>query len=132
MIELDTDKILVRVNGKERKLPRQEFQVLKCIAEGGGKVVAREAIVRAIWGEHASLCNTRTIDQHIARARRRLGVNPVRTVVGFGYAAEGMDLANGSKRYGTVVGIDNRGFLRVKVDYDAMQGMRLGSLVRVA
>jgi two-component system, OmpR family, alkaline phosphatase synthesis response regulator PhoP len=88
MIEADFDRHEIRVNGKNVSLPPKEFQLFKLLIEANGKVRSREFLVEKIWGfDKASEIDTRTIDQHIARLRRKLDAEKERivTVSNFGY-----------------------------------------------
>lgn len=87
-LEVDFTRHEVRVNGRAKHLSPREFQVLKLLLEGNGKVISREHLLRMIWGYDASLgITTRTVDQHVARLRRSLAAEKRRiiTVKNFGY-----------------------------------------------
>jgi len=62
------------VKGKLVELSTKEFDVLKALIEERGKVLSREALLEKVWGiEESSDLDTRTVDQHIARLRDKLG-----------------------------------------------------------
>ena len=72
-IEVDFERHEVRVHGKFRKLAPREFQLLKLLIEAKGKVISRDSLLEKIWGYDKSMdISTRTVDQHIARLRRKL------------------------------------------------------------
>lgn len=71
-------------------LTKKEYAILELLARSGGKPVSREAILDAVWG-YGEQANTRTLDTHIWRLRRKLGDNAAAPkwllgVAGVGYA----------------------------------------------
>ncbi|MFH2204936.1 MAG: response regulator transcription factor [Elusimicrobiota bacterium] len=89
-LEVDLDRHLVRVEGKEVALTPKEFEFLRLLLEADGKVVSRDRILEQVWGyDRAIDIDTRTVDQHIARLRRKLKSEGKRivTVTGAGYRA---------------------------------------------
>jgi two-component system alkaline phosphatase synthesis response regulator PhoP len=69
-------------------LPKKEFEVLQLLMEQPDRVVPREEFLDKVWG-YAWIGETRTLDQHIRRLRRRLESLPdaprIETVRGVGY-----------------------------------------------
>jgi len=59
-------------NGRAVKLPRQEFQLLRFLAEHPGRPFSREQLLARVWG-HRYAGKTRTVDIHIRRLRGNLG-----------------------------------------------------------
>ncbi|HMZ25724.1 MAG TPA: helix-turn-helix domain-containing protein, partial [Elusimicrobiota bacterium] len=54
----------------------------------GGKALSREDLLERVWGlDRAMDIDTRTVDQHVARLRSKLGAEKkrVRTVKNIGY-----------------------------------------------
>jgi len=87
-LEVDFDRHEVRVKGKPTKLAPKEFAILKLLIEANGKVLSRDHLLERIWGHEKDMeIDTRTVDQHIARLRRKLGAEAdrVSTVTNFGY-----------------------------------------------
>jgi two-component system, OmpR family, alkaline phosphatase synthesis response regulator PhoP len=87
-LEVDFDRHEVRVNGKYRDLAPREFQLLKLLIDAKGKVLSRDHLLECIWGVDKGMeVSTRTVDQHIARLRRKLAGERERivTVTNFGY-----------------------------------------------
>jgi two-component system response regulator RegX3 len=72
----------------EHDLPKKEFEVLELLMEQPGRVVPRDDFLDRIWG-YTWVGETRTLDQHIRRLRRRLEADPeaprIETVRGVGY-----------------------------------------------
>ncbi|MBI5157348.1 MAG: response regulator transcription factor [Acidimicrobiia bacterium] len=85
---LDRDAYLLRVGEAVIDLPRKEFEVLMLLMEHPGRVVTREDFLDKVWG-YTFFGDTRTLDQHIRRLRRRLEEHPgapvIETVRGVGY-----------------------------------------------
>lgn len=90
---LDAATLKLRLADEEHDLPKKEFEVLQLLMERPGRVVSREEFLDRVWG-FAWMGDTRTLDQHIRRLRRRLENVPdapsIETVRGVGYRlAEG-------------------------------------------
>lgn len=78
----------VRVGKKIIYLTPMEYALIKLLAEAKGSIVSREAILNKGWGYdvHAAYeLNTRTVDQHVFRIRRKAGNDLIRTRVGGGF-----------------------------------------------
>jgi DNA-binding response OmpR family regulator len=56
-------------------LTTREFELLHFLAERQGRVALREEILRTVWGYHESAL-TRTVDNFIARLRRKIEIDP--------------------------------------------------------
>lgn len=87
-LEIDFERHEVKVKGKRAKLAPKEFAILKLLIEANGKVLSREQLLQEIWGHAEDVeIDTRTVDQHVARLRRKLGPESERvaTVTNFGY-----------------------------------------------
>lgn len=88
-IMLDAETHRVMRSGKELKLGPTEFRLLSTFMEKPGRVWSREQLLDRVWGRDIYV-DTRTVDVHIGRLRKALGVHggndPLRTVRGAGYA----------------------------------------------
>ena len=86
LITIDPIRHRVEVAGKSIRLTTAEFKLLTMLMKKPGRLLSREMLLSAAWGYEA-LINTRTVDTHIRRLRRKLGKasNAVETVRGFGY-----------------------------------------------
>jgi two-component system, OmpR family, alkaline phosphatase synthesis response regulator PhoP len=69
---IDTVAVEVTYRGRPLKLPRQEFQLLKFLSAGAGRVFTREQLLSRVWG-YRYTGNTRTVDIHVRRLRAKLG-----------------------------------------------------------
>ena len=87
-IEIDFERHEILVRGKSAYLAPKEFAILKLLIEANGKVLSRDQLLEMIWGHDKDMeIDTRTVDQHIARLRRKLRTESERvtTVPNFGY-----------------------------------------------
>ncbi|MBI5596543.1 MAG: response regulator transcription factor [Elusimicrobia bacterium] len=87
-LEVDFERHEVRVAGKPVRVTAREFSFLKLLLEADGRVLTRDRILELVWGYDQSMeIDTRTVDQHIARLRRKLGAEGARiaTVINSGY-----------------------------------------------
>jgi len=75
----------VTVKGDSVEMTTKEFDLLACFIEHRGIVLSRERLLDVVWGMSYP-GGTRTVDQHVAQLRRKLGgVEAIRTVRGAGY-----------------------------------------------
>ena len=87
-LSVDFARHEVKVKGRTVKLATKEFLLLSLLLESDGKVLSRESLLQTIWEHDAGLeLDTRTVDQHVARLRRKLGsaAELIETVPNFGY-----------------------------------------------
>lgn len=87
-IELDPERYEVAVRGKPVVLTTKEFEFLKLLLSAGGRALTRDQLLEKVWGYDKSMeIDTRTIDQHVARLREKLGPEGacVLTVKNVGY-----------------------------------------------
>lgn len=87
-IAIDFERHEILVAGKPACLAPKEFAILKLLIEAKGKVLSRDQLLQMIWGHEKDMeIDTRTVDQHIARLRRKLGPerDRIATVPNFGY-----------------------------------------------
>jgi two-component system, OmpR family, phosphate regulon response regulator PhoB len=85
-IELEPDSFVVRVSGEAVTLALLEFRLLQFLIEGDGKVRTREELLRRVW-DYPLDSDTRTIETHVRRLRRKLGDagDRIETVRSVGY-----------------------------------------------
>jgi DNA-binding response OmpR family regulator len=69
---IDAVAVEASYRGRALKLPRQEFQLLKFLAERPGRVFSREQLLSRVWG-YRYAGGTRTVDIHVRRLRAKLG-----------------------------------------------------------
>jgi DNA-binding response OmpR family regulator len=76
-----------KLDGKELKMPRKEFELLVCLLRQARELVNRETLLMTVWGYSPGV-RTRTLDVHIRRLRQSLepyGKIYIETVFGVGY-----------------------------------------------
>jgi len=85
-LELDVAAHRVRLSGDEVVLTATEFRLLKLLLQRAGRVQTRGQLLADVWG-YSELVDSRTVDTHIRRLRRKLGgeAERIETVVGVGY-----------------------------------------------
>jgi two-component system, OmpR family, phosphate regulon response regulator PhoB len=85
-IQLDVSGHQLRVRGKEVPLTATEFRLLRLLLERCGRVQTRGQLLSDVWG-YAEDIDSRTVDTHIRRLRRKLGpeADRIETVIGVGY-----------------------------------------------
>jgi len=87
-LRVDSGRHEVLVQGRPARLTPKEFELLKRLIEAGGKVLSRGRLRELVWGHGRDIeIDTRMIDQHVARLRRKLGAegSRVETVHHYGY-----------------------------------------------
>ena len=80
------DKHIVESEGKMVDLSPKEFDLLVCLMKSKGNVMTREALCESVWG-HEYYQNTRTVDVHVGRLRKKLGKtgDKIETIERIGY-----------------------------------------------
>lgn len=87
-LTVDFARYTVEIKGKPVNLSSKEFEFLKILMQADGKALTRDQLLERVWGHEPSMdIDTRTIDQHIARLRDKLGPEAHRiiTVKNVGY-----------------------------------------------
>ena len=85
-VEIDPASYRITAGGTEVALTKKEFDILAHLAGRAGKVVTREALLDALWGDDVHVVD-RTVDVHIRKIREKLGERAdwIETVKGVGY-----------------------------------------------
>lgn len=69
------------VAGRALTLTAREFDLLAALVSARGRPLSRSHLLRSVWGyEHPDEVESRTIDVHVRRLRRKLGVEADRLV----------------------------------------------------
>lgn len=89
---MDANKRTLRLNDTPIDLTTKEFDLALFLFRNAGRVVSRGHILESVWGSTAEL-NTRTVDTHVSRLRRKLDINEehgwrLRAVYQHGYRLE--------------------------------------------
>ena len=85
-IRLDAEAHRVEIKGREVVLTATEFKLLERLLERRGRVQTRARLLADVWG-YAEDVDSRTVDTHVRRLRRKLGgeADRLETVIGVGY-----------------------------------------------
>lgn len=67
----DLDNHTLERNGKAINLTEKEFELARFVFRNAGRVISRHHLLGAVWG-HSAEINTRTVDTHISRLRKKL------------------------------------------------------------
>jgi DNA-binding response OmpR family regulator len=86
---LDTDSGEARWHGRPLPLSRTEFLLLRALAERAGRVVARDVLEQAMYGNDRVESNA--LEVHVHALRRKTSARAIRTVRGLGYLFAGTD-----------------------------------------
>jgi DNA-binding response OmpR family regulator len=90
-LEVDTRNLCAQVGGEAVRFTRREMEVLQYLAAHRDRPVPREELLHRVWGYARELeIETRTVDIHVAKLRRKLESDPRQpqhlvTVRGGGY-----------------------------------------------
>jgi DNA-binding response OmpR family regulator len=86
------DRYRVEINGATEDLSAKELDLIQFFHKNAGRVVNRDEALDAVWGMNY-FGTTRTLDQHVARLRKKIEKDPAKprfltTVHGVGYRYE--------------------------------------------
>jgi two-component system response regulator RegX3 len=90
-ITIDTENLTGKTDNKELGFTRREIDILAYLAANTSRPVPRDELLAKVWGYAKNLeLETRTVDIHIAKLRRKIERNPKEpinliTVRGAGY-----------------------------------------------
>ena len=90
--EIDRKKFQVVAAGGTTALTAREMKLAEVFAAHPGEMLTRDALLNAVWGVDY-FGTTRTLDQHVAQLRKKIGATDdgesvIRTVHGVGYRYE--------------------------------------------
>jgi two-component system OmpR family response regulator len=91
---LDRDRHSASVSGNRLELTAQEFRLLVTLADADGRVLSREQLLDAIYGQGEAFVLDRSVDALVKRLRQKLGDDAdepryVATIRGVGYRIVG-------------------------------------------
>jgi DNA-binding response OmpR family regulator len=91
-LRIDRGRHEVTAAGRPVALTAVEFRLLTALLEADGRVLSRDQLLDAVYGDDQAEVLDRTIDVHVRRLRDKLGDSPdrptyVATVRGVGYRA---------------------------------------------
>jgi two-component system phosphate regulon response regulator PhoB len=89
-IQLDSSAHQARLAGEPLALTATEFRLLQLLLERQGRVQTRAQLLSEVWG-YAEDVDSRTVDTHVRRLRRKLAgeAERIETVIGVGYRLRG-------------------------------------------
>lgn len=87
-LEVDPDRHEVRAAGREKRLTPTEFRILICLIERTGRIVTKEELFDAVWGDPVT--SDAALNVHISHLRKQIEPDPahpkyIKTVHGAGY-----------------------------------------------
>lgn len=86
---IDVTQQTVRRNGELVDLTNKEFELLVHFVRNQGVTLARETLYENIWDFADDMVDTRTVDLHVQRLRKKLGLaDRITTVFRVGYRME--------------------------------------------
>jgi DNA-binding response OmpR family regulator len=75
-IDMDLDRWTLTVQGEAVELTNTEFRLLQVLLEAKGRVLTRDALLDRVWSQDGLRGqDTRTVDVHVGRLRRKLGAS---------------------------------------------------------
>jgi DNA-binding response OmpR family regulator len=87
--EIDSAAQRLTVDGQPVTMTQKEFDLALYLFQNPGKLLSRDHLLNKIWGISADI-STRTVDTHVSRLRKKLGLDGSRgwtlvPIYGFGY-----------------------------------------------
>lgn len=87
-IEINLEERIIKKNGEAIKLTLKEFELILLLVQNKNIALTREKLLEKVWG-YDYIGETRTIDNHIQRIRKKLDLkDDIKTVFGLGYKLE--------------------------------------------
>ena len=90
-VEIDTENLSGKIGTEDLSFTRREIELLSYLAQHPDRPISREELLTKVWGYARNLdIETRTVDIHIAKIRRKIETDPKQpenliTVRGAGY-----------------------------------------------
>lgn len=82
--KINNNEKLIEYNGQNVHLTKKEFDLFVYFQSNPNKIMTREEILKKIW-DHDVIVDTRTIDVHVRRLRKRFPDVPIVTRKCYGY-----------------------------------------------
>jgi DNA-binding response OmpR family regulator len=94
--EIDIQRQRLQLDGDAMVLTQKEFDLAAYLFQSPGKLLSRDHLLNKIWGISADV-DTRTVDTHVSRLRKKLGLDGSRgwklvPVYGVGYRFERVEV----------------------------------------
>lgn len=92
---VNTLRRTITLHGEPLTLTDKDFDLTLFLFQNQGRLLTREMLLERVWGLTRDI-NTRTVDTHMSRLRRRLGLNPdngfrIKTIYQRGYRLESIN-----------------------------------------
>lgn len=89
-LEIDYEKMSVRLNGEEIRLTATEYKLLSYLAKNRGRVLTRSILLEQIWDCDGNFIDENTLSVHVRRLRQKIEPSTaepkyILTVFGIGY-----------------------------------------------
>lgn len=89
-LEIDPRNLLATIDGRSIELTRREVDILRYLIQCSDRPVSRQELLKEVWGYGNAHMETRTVDIHITKLRRKVEKNPeepalILTIRGEGY-----------------------------------------------
>ncbi|WP_250658648.1 response regulator transcription factor [Alkalimarinus coralli] len=90
--EIDMHARTIQCNGEPVPMTDKDFELAVFMFQNVGRLLSRNYLLERVWGVSSDL-NTRTVDTHVSRLRRKLGIKPengfrIKTIYQHGYRLE--------------------------------------------
>ena len=83
-LSVDLDSRAVTLSGETVNVSKREFQVLRVLMEGAGRVLTRSQLEQSLYGWNRSV-DSNAVEVHIHNLRSKIGASILKTVRGVGY-----------------------------------------------
>jgi DNA-binding response OmpR family regulator len=83
-LSLDLDSRVVTLSGEAVNVSKREFEVLRVLMEGAGRVLTRVQLEQSLYGWNRSV-DSNAVEVHIHNLRSKIGASILKTVRGVGY-----------------------------------------------
>jgi DNA-binding response OmpR family regulator len=83
-LSVDLDSRAVTLGGETINVSKREFEVLRVLMEGAGRVLTRAQLEQSLYGWNRSV-DSNAVEVHIHNLRSKIGANILKTVRGVGY-----------------------------------------------
>ena len=81
--------VRIQRGDEEIRLTPKEYELLLLFLRNRGRALYRDYLYETVWGDDGTGCDTRTLDTHIARLRRKLNLGDrLHSVRQIGYMLE--------------------------------------------
>lgn len=83
-LTLNLDSRVLTMNGEEVGVSKREFDVLRVLMEGAGRVLTRAQLEQSLYGWNRNV-DSNAVEVHIHNLRLKIGATTLKTVRGVGY-----------------------------------------------